>query len=49
MCVLLIITSDLDRQAGYLAVQGLRPNTNRAYSSAQKSYIYFCEQYIPIK
>ncbi len=45
MCVLLIIISDLDRQAGYLVVQGLRPNTNRIYSSAQKSYIYFCEQY----
>ncbi len=27
MCVLLIIISDLDHQAGYLVVQGLRPNT----------------------
>jgi hypothetical protein len=38
------IIADLDRQAQQLVIQGIRLNTRRTYSSAQKCFIQFCNQ-----
>lgn len=35
----------MDQTANTLVYQGLRPNTNRTYNSAQKSYLDFCQQH----